>query len=511
MSGTAVAVVPTARRAPVVVPGWAWIALLAVIAVVAFAIRLRLLVHPGGLDASDVYDDGVYYAAADALVHGRLPYRDFLFLQPPGTVLVLAPFAWIGSLTRDGFGVVAARLVFMAIGAANAVLAATLARRFGFTAAVIAGLGYAVLFPAAYSERSTLLEPLGTLGILLAVLFAERAERWPRAGMLLSGLAAGAAVGMKIWYVVPLLVIGAFHWRRAVRYLAGAAISGVLIYVPFLIAGPEPMIREVVLDQLGRPRMTTQPLVNRLASFLGAPDLRRYLPTSLDGLLGPHQLGVVLAVVTLVCVIATLTLRDARVHAVLLAAGAVVLLASPSYFLHYGVLTAPFLAITVGVGTARLVGLLRNTAARTALAAVVLLAVLALNVPVDVTKRTSEWVPTTVLRPAAQRVQGCITTDDPHILAALDVLSRDLERGCPLWPDVTGWTYDRDSTKVAGQEAPRVQNLPWQRDVAAYLLSGDAVIVHRPSTGLSPATKRLVQAGPVLARSGDWTLHAVEH
>ncbi len=511
MSGTAVAPAPTVRRAPVVVPRWAWIALLAVIAVVAFAIRLRLLTHSGGLDGSDVYDDGVYYAAADALVHGRLPYRDFLFLQPPGTLLVLAPFAWVGALTRDGYGVVAARLAFMAIGAANAVLAGVLARRFGFTAAVIAGLGYAVLFPAAYSERSTLLEPLGTLGILLAVLFAERAGRWPRAGMLLAGLAAGAAVGMKIWYIVPLLIIGAFSWRRAIRYLIGAVVAGCAIYLPFLIAAPEPMIREILLDQLGRPRMTTQPLVNRVSSFLGAPDLHRYLPSSLDHVLSPHKIGLLLALVALVCVVAALTVPGARLHPVLLVAAVLILLASPSYFLHYGVLAAPFLATTVGIGTARLLGFVGNAPARTALAAVVVVAVLALNVPVDVRKRTSEWVPTTVLRPAAQQVEGCITTDDPHILAALDVLSRDLERGCRLWPDVTGYTYDRDSYEVAGEELPRPENPRWQRDVAAYLLSGQAVIVHRGATGLSPATARLVRSGPVLARSGTWTLHAVQH
>jgi alpha-1,2-mannosyltransferase len=508
---TAVAVEParTERRPPVAVPGWAWIALLVVVAIVAFAIRYRLLTHPGGLDSSDVYDDGVYYAAADALVHGRLPYRDFLFLQPPGTVLVLAPFAWLGSLTRDGFGVVAARLAFMSIGAANAVLAGVLARRFGFFAATLAGLGYAVLFPAAYSERSTLLEPLGTLGILLAVFFAERAERWPRAGMLLAGLAAGIAVGMKIWYVVPLVVIGAFHWRRAGRYLVGAAVSGGLIYLPFLIAGPEPMIREVVLDQLGRPRLTEQTPLRRAASFLGSPDLHAHLAKPLSAIFSQNKIGLVLVVVALVCLVAAFTVPGARVHPTLLVAAVVVLMTSPSYYLHYGALTAPFLATTVGIGAARLLRAIPSRALAAALGALVLLSVLVLNVPVDVVKRTSVWVPTTVLRPAAQRVQGCVMTDDPQILAALDVLSRNLDRGCPLWPDVTGYTYDRDSVEVNGREVPRIDNAVWQQDVARYLLSGQAVIVHRAATALDPVTNRLVRSGPVLARSGTWTLHAV--
>jgi len=76
---------------------------------------------------------------------------------------------------------------------------------------------------------------------------------------------------------------------------------------------------------------------------------------------------------------------------------------------------------------------------------------------------------------------------------------------------VTGHTYDHDSYEVAGEEVPRPQNPRWQRDVAAYLLSGQAVIVHRAGTGLSAATGRLVRSGPVLAKSGTWTLHAVEH
>jgi hypothetical protein len=396
----------------------------------------------------------------------------------------------------------------MAVGAVNAVLAGVLARRFGFLAAAVAGIGYAVLFPAAYSERSTLLEPLGTLGILLAVFFAERAERWPRAGMLLAGLAAGVAVGMKIWYVVPLLVIGAFHRRRGIRYLIGAGISGGLIYLPFLLAGPEPMIREVLLDQLGRPRLAEQTPLKRAASFLGSPDLHSHLAKPLSAILSQNKIGLVLVLVTLVCIASAFTVRGARVHPTLLVAGIAVLEASPSYYLHYGALTAPFLATTVGIGAARLLRAVPSRRLSAALGAAVVIAVLALNVPFDLTKRTSQWVPTTALRPAAQKVQGCVMTDDPQILAALDVLSRNLDRGCPLWPDVTGYTYDRDSVEIAGREVPRMDNKVWQRDVARYLLSGQAVIVHRAATALDPITDRLVRSGPILARSGNWTLHA---
>ncbi len=502
--------VTTDVRDPDVRPGgprWLWPALIAAVALVAFVVRYGLLVRGGGLDGSDVYDDGVYYAAADALVHGRIPYRDFLFLQPPGTVLVLTPFAWIGSITRDGYGVAAARLFFIGVGALNAGLVTLLARRFGMVAAIVAGLGYAVFFPAAYSERSTLLEPLGSLGILLALALAERSARWPRAGMLLAGVAAGVAVGMKIWYVVPLLVIGAFHWRQWLRYLLGAAIGGAAVYLPFLLADPAATVREIVLDQIGRPRIAAETPLKRVVSFLGAPNLHLSHPWS--AVLSPNKIGLVLAIVTLVCVIAALTVRGARIYPVLLASSVAVLLASPSYFVHYGALTAPFLALTIGIGVTRLLRPIPVPWARAALGALVVLVILAVNVPSDL-KTTSQWIPTTVLRPAAQQVRGCVLSDDPQTLAALDVLSRDLAQGCPLWPDVTGWTYDRDSYRVHGQEVPRISNPLWERDVTAYLLSGAAVIVHRQATELDPKHNRIVRSGPILAKSGNWTLHAVQ-
>ena len=58
---------------------------------VAFAARLVPLLRGGGLYAAGNYDDGVHYAAAMGLVHGLLPYRDFLFLHPPGIAVLARP------------------------------------------------------------------------------------------------------------------------------------------------------------------------------------------------------------------------------------------------------------------------------------------------------------------------------------------------------------------------------------------------------------------------------------
>jgi hypothetical protein len=96
------------------------------------------------------------------------------------------------------------------------------------------------------------------------------------------------------------------------------------------------------------------------------------------------------------------------------------------------------------------------------------------------------------------------------VLAELGVLSRDLRNGCPVRIDVTGCTYDRDRMSVDGFEVPRLLNSRWQRDITGYLLSGQAVIVHRQATQLGTAAGHAVRRGPVLARSGNWVLQAVQ-
>ena len=59
------------------------------IALLAFLARLLPTLHGGGLGGIDDYDEGVYFAGAQALTAGRLPYRDFVLLHPPGILLLL--------------------------------------------------------------------------------------------------------------------------------------------------------------------------------------------------------------------------------------------------------------------------------------------------------------------------------------------------------------------------------------------------------------------------------------
>ena len=145
----------------------------------AFLIRLVPVLTGGGLAFYGRYDDSVYYTAADALTFGRLPYKDFTLLHPPLLMLVLTPFALIGRMTTDATGLALARLVFMGIGATNTVLVAVIARRWGRYAAVVAGLMYAGWLPAVYGEQSTMLEPLGTTALCVALLLLLRRDGMP--------------------------------------------------------------------------------------------------------------------------------------------------------------------------------------------------------------------------------------------------------------------------------------------------------------------------------------------
>jgi alpha-1,2-mannosyltransferase len=56
------------------------------------------------------------------LFNGRMPYRDFLLLHPPGIPLALQPFAALGAVTGDPLAMESARVAFMLLGAGSSLL-----------------------------------------------------------------------------------------------------------------------------------------------------------------------------------------------------------------------------------------------------------------------------------------------------------------------------------------------------------------------------------------------------
>lgn len=484
--------------------GYRWAALVVAVGLVAFVLRLQMEVRGGGLLSIGAYDDGVHLAAAASMLHGRVPYRDFLFLQAPGMLLAASPFAAVARVLGDPTALRMFRVAFEVVGALNAVVVTMVLRRFGWAAAVSGAVLYAVFAPAVYDERTALLEPVGTLGVLTALLLLPRATAGRRSDFVAAGAALGIACDFKIWYVVAAIVVVAFARGGRLRVVLGIAIAGGAAYLPFFLAAPRQMFQQVVLDQLGRPRAIGGTLGVRLRSLLGVSGTHGRSP--FPGVAPNLVLAALLVVLAAAVVVAVLE-RRAWLFVALAAADSVVVLVSPSFFPHYASLLAPPLTLIVGVAVGRMLAPVRRRAVRAVAVGAVVVAVVLLNVQHD---REPVGVPSPVaaLQAAAARVPGCVVSDDPTVLAVMNVLTRNLDHGCPLRPDVSGYSYGPDAVKVHGEPLSRARNARYQRNVVAYLRSGSALLLVRHDTGLNRTSMARLDSYPVLFRAGGYVIRA---
>jgi alpha-1,2-mannosyltransferase len=491
-----------------------WALAIAFVFALAFFLRFALVaVSRGGIAGAYSYDPSVYYAAADALIHGRLPYRDFVLLHPPGLMLALTPFAALGEITSDHAGFVVGNLAFELLGGANAVLVMLTARRMGLArgAAFAGGLFYAVWYGAVVAEVAARLEPLGSFAFLCGVLALEGQRSAPRRRWLASaGFAFAAAASVKIWWSVPAAIAVVWQLRHdssrrcAVPMIAGLLAAFALIDLPFFALAPREMWHMVVADQLGRHPygFHTVTRLDQLTSLSAAyPRLGRI--TNLTALAAIVTVGTAFGAAAWRC-------RPIRLLVVIAAVQVVVLLVAPSYFNFYDGYLAPALSLVVAGAAAFRPG--RAWSARSIGPAVTSLSVLAaatatalalLARPVQITQP----FPGSTLASRFGEVR-CTMSDTPMALIELDVLSRDLTDQCPNWVDVTGRTYGVDAAPRSHFE-DRWHNRRWQRDLRRYLLSGNAVILLRYATGVDAATRRMIDRLPVFARSGQDVVYAV--
>ena len=307
------------------------------------------------------YDDGVYTGAALHLVNGVLPYRDFVLLHPPGISLLLSPIAAVAHAR----GVLAAaRVLTLFVAAANAALAAVVLRYRSAGAMFVAGTALACFPLAVSADQTVLLEPYLMCFCLLGAVALFQGGRLAGGGRLfLGGLALGFAAAVKIWAVLPLLVVVVLCvplWRKRVApLLAGAVVGFAAPCAPFFVLAPKSFLRDIVSSQLGRvvPGSSATPAAQRLLDITGLSGLTVVHPSAWVAL------GIGLAFVVLVAAVYVLFVVRPADWFVL--GGAVlattVLFFTNSYSDHYAYFSAPFLAMLAGICASHVVGALRGS------------------------------------------------------------------------------------------------------------------------------------------------------
>ena len=322
---------------------------------IALALRLWILFVPGLMSVTQ-YDDGPYFGSAVRLIHGVLPYRDYAFVQPPGITELMSPAALESYLGGTAWALVIARFLCVFAGTAAVVLAGFLVRHRGALAVMLTG-GIIAIYPAAAaSARTVLLEPwlvLFCLAGAVAVFDGDRLTSRTRR-LLWGGVAFGFGGAIKVWAIVPVLVIVALclpQVRRAAVFAGGVAAGFLIPVLPFVIAAPGRFYDDVVVAQLARVGNRT-PAWKRFNSMLGTPKVLS--PTTV----------VVLAITVVVVIIAAYIAASLVTRrppapldwfALVSAALIVVMFVWPPYFAaHYTAFLGPFLALSLALPVARL-------------------------------------------------------------------------------------------------------------------------------------------------------------
>ena len=184
-------------------------------------------------------------------MHGALPYRDFIIVQPPGITLLMSPAALLAQVTSTAWGMAAGRILTVAASSAGIVLVGLLARHRG-PLAVALSCGVLAIFPGSLvAAHTVLLEPWLTLFCLagaVAVLDRDQLARSTRR-LLWGGVAFGFAGAVEVWAIIPVVVVAvllARQIRRAALFVAGVAIGFCVPVIPFAATAPAPVLQQLL-------------------------------------------------------------------------------------------------------------------------------------------------------------------------------------------------------------------------------------------------------------------------
>ncbi len=325
-------------------------------AALALALGLYQLSRPNMLFGVTEYDDGAYFGSALRLVHGALPYRDFVLVQPPGFMLIASPVALLSHLIGTDASLATARLFMPLVATLNVVLIALLVRHRGPVATLVA-TGLMAVFPAEiHATHTLLLEPLLDLFCLLGAVLVFDGDRFTTRtrSLIIGGVAFGLAGTIKGWALIPVLAIIVLCLpqvrRRLMPFLGGVALGFAVPTLPFVLLAPASFYREVVSTQLARIAGSGRVGAGtRLGDLTGSSSLTPNAGSSL-------AVAIVLLAALIALTIATAVRRGGLptifewfVFGSMIGIG-VLLMAPAEFYDHYAAFFAPFLAMAVGCG-----------------------------------------------------------------------------------------------------------------------------------------------------------------
>jgi hypothetical protein len=341
----------------------------AAMTLLALGLRLFYLTRPGYLLGVTEYDDGSYFGSAVRLVHGMLPYRDFVFVQPPGITLLMTPVALLARVTGTDWGLAVARILTMLVGAAGVALAGLLVRHRGVLAALLA-CGVVAIYPDSVASAHTLLvEPwlvLFCLAGAVAVFDGDQITGSSRR-LIWGGVAFGFAGVIEAWAIIPVLVIAllGLRWpRRMAFYLGGVAAGFVIPVLPFAALAPRMFYKSVIVAQVGgRVNAARMPLWYRLremSGFANDPGVRHLFILAVI-------VGTIAFVIT-ACALASLLTRRLppalEWFAYVTTAAVVGIFLWPAQFhYHFSGFLAPFIGLSIALPAARLMAAVQSRAA----------------------------------------------------------------------------------------------------------------------------------------------------
>lgn len=477
--------------------------------IVALGLRVFMISRPGYLLGVTQYDDGPYFGSAVRLVHGVLPYRDFIIVQPPGITVLMSPAALLSDVTGTAWGMAAGRILTVAASTISVLLAGLLVRHRGLTAVTVC-CGILAVYPGSLIAAHTVfLEPWLVLLCLIGALAVFDGDKFASNRRLMwGGVAFGVAGAVEVWAVLPVAAIALLllpRLKRLARFVAGVAVGFLIPVVPFAALAPATFYKSFFAAQLLRVVPHRTPVWYRLKLMTG---LAKILHLSNTGVLTVS----LIIVAFIVAAYATSWLVTRRPPAPLdwfaAASTAIVSIAFlwyAQFFLHFPAFLAPFLALALGLGSSRLVRAVAPAASRIGIrgwarwplvsivgALVVVLAVQQGRTQSNVSTRVSPAGLT-----AARRIippGACVLTDQVSFTIAANRFTSGVP-GCSRLVDSIGTDYalghGRDALSGAGRytavgslwrrafdhasfvwlSSRNARRIPWTPGLTAYFTS----------------------------------------